>query len=187
MPNWCTNYLTVIGPKKELDLFINQVQGPRGGIPDSCFSLNALIPCPQELVDAEANFAQPPYDEKQQKMVDKYGFPSWYEWRLTKWGCKWDVDEVHYEANSDIEASYQFDSAWSPPEEWVKAVAKVWKNLNFFLSYEEGGNDFSGYLWIEKGEIKHEESGDYSAYHRENFHDKEAEFVEALTCKVKAN
>jgi hypothetical protein len=39
---------------------------------------------------------------------------------------------------------YEFDTAWSPPMEFLQAVAKQWVGLQFVLEYEEPGMAFKG-------------------------------------------
>ena len=54
---------------------------------------------------------------------------------------------------SDDWVQYSFDTAWSPPEIWVKTVAPLFPDCVFTLSYIEEGCDFQGCLLL-KGECE---------------------------------
>lgn len=70
------------------------------------------------------------------------------------WGTKWDVDGDAYVDTSDPEhATVSMSTAWSPPIEWMKAVAKMYPNLKFTLEYEEGGMCFAGRMIVQGEEV----------------------------------
>lgn len=80
--------------------------------------LQEFIPCPQELMDAVANF------EVNEAMVAKYGFSSWYDWSIANWGTKWDVSLENVERQDPNTVTAAFDSAWAPPiDAYVKLCA----------------------------------------------------------------
>ena len=72
------------------------------------------------------------------------------------WGTKWDACEVGLIANDDTSLNYTFDTAWSPPIEWLTVVASKFKTLQFELIYEEGGVGFYGRSYSENGETSNE-------------------------------
>jgi len=101
---------------------------------------------------------------------------SWYEWRLSNWGCKWDASFggpfiALGGAEMDVEASvealggtitptcliYKFDTPWGPPTEFLHTIAPRFPSLSFELKYGEPGNDFAGRIVYEKGEFVLEE------------------------------
>jgi len=136
MPNWCSNYVEVTGTQDQLDKY---------GLLDS-FSLQAIRPMPKEL----------------EETVSPQDSPNWYDWCLTNWGTKWDV-EIHGEdgviqppTSSDdvLTVVYSFSSAWSPPIE----IYKYMENLGFKINaaYYESGIAFYG--TFKDGE---EETSDY--------------------------
>jgi hypothetical protein len=55
MPNWCNNNILISGPIAEIDRFCNDAEGERSHI-----SLQALVPCPQELTDVTSGGEEPP-------------------------------------------------------------------------------------------------------------------------------
>ena len=72
---------------------------------------------------------------------------------INVWGTKWDVDEVTVLCEQD-ELTYVFQTAWSPPLEWLHHVGKLYPHLEFKLSYNEPGYDFRGQLVIENGIVQ---------------------------------
>ena len=88
--------------------------------------------------------------------VANYGHLHWYDWALENWGTKWDVgnDQIYettpgYEPGVFNKFSFAFDTAWSPPEQWLYSVAKECPDLRFRLEYYELGGWFAGVLEVE--------------------------------------
>lgn len=137
--------------------------------------LNAFYPMPKEL----ENTTSPSVSDD--VLVAKYGASNWYDWHVNFWGTKWDVES---EINSEDETFVQidFDSAWSPPTEWLKKVAQDYPSLEFLLEYEEGGCAFKGVLEIceDKGKFK-DETWDWYGYCGEC----DTDYTEDGHCKCK--
>jgi hypothetical protein len=115
--------------------------------------LNLFHPMPTEL----NNTTSP--SRGNADLIAKYGVDNWYDWHCNNWGTKWDVDvqDNGYDSSEDEEyINLSFDSAWSPPTEWLKKVAKDYPSLEFLLEYEEGGCAFKGTLEIceDKGKFE---------------------------------
>lgn len=51
----------------------------------------------------------------------KYGAVSWYDWRVSHWGTKWNA----YYQYSDSDDSIGFDTAWSMPEPILERLAEI--------------------------------------------------------------
>lgn len=130
MPNWCTNVLAVSGNDDDLTAFLTALGGTDPDKPR--LSFNALVPMPAEMNDGDA----------------------WYGWRLEHWGTKWDLsdDDDQNVQLTDTDVSWQFDTAWGPPEVWLRTVAQRFPALTFQLAYDEPGMDFSGVLTITDGQ-----------------------------------
>ena len=147
MPNWCNNSLLVTTiesnntKKKEsqeqLQDFIRRAKlqayeykndnGDTIKEKGCDLSMNQLYPMPTELEGTKS-----PSDT-----------PNWYDWRCNNWGTKWDVDAcLEYDEEDMLE--YSFDSAWSPPTNFIEKVSKDFPLLRFRLKYEEEGNGFMG-------------------------------------------
>lgn len=82
---------------------------------------------------------------------------NWYNWNLSKWGCKWDCSDVY--VHSDIESDptefhASFQTPWSPPEEFLKTLIDLYPNLDFTLEWEE--EQGFGAIW-ESSDIDGEE------------------------------
>lgn len=136
------------------------------------FSMEKLLPTPKELLSKELESYGGENDKQKDKlraeMKKQYGYQSWYDWRCENWGTKWDVSsqDMDSDANSQNNeltyVSYRFDTAWSPPTEFLKNIYEKYPLLNFRLNYSEEGADFEGDLEIEAGEIILEDSRPYS-------------------------
>ena len=133
MPNWCNNTIDIVGPTET----IKQVWEDA-----ACTGLlEAMVPMPKDLEDTTS--------------------PSegvnWYNWRVSNWGTKWDIDMegLEFTDNGDGTASISgwFDSAWSPPIEAYNAFLDDMDNCYIEAYYQELGMDFVGKY--EDGEETH--------------------------------
>ena len=116
MPNWCNNVLRLSHPDPQMitraiDSF---AQGKM---------LQEFVPCPEELLNPETTtWSHGPEQEARDKLKEglsaKYGFSSWYDWCVANWGTKWDIgSEYPAERHDANNATFTFESAWSPPIE----------------------------------------------------------------------
>lgn len=142
MPNWCSNYLEISHKRKMPKALAAWNEGK---------FLETLIPMPKALNVTHGCLG--PKDSPEQikllaamkKNMEKYGYESWYKWRLDHWGTKWDIgrdidDDLVELHNNTLRVS--FDSAWSPP---VKAYEKLY-HAGFVIKafYFEPGVGFCG-------------------------------------------
>lgn len=139
MPNWCENKLTVEGKKDSLVRFMEQARGKEE---EQAFSLESLYPCP---------------DSK-----------DWYDWRITNWGTKWDVQfsgvvESNTKKNP-AKVIYCFDTAWSPPTSGIQEISNQFPMLTFTLNYWEAGMGFKGKYKCKAGEVLLAKEDSYYAY-----------------------
>lgn len=85
--------------------------------------------------------------------IQKYGYRDWYDFCVTKWGTKWNVDpgECYIDEMSDGSLKITFDTAWSTPAEIWQELAN--KGLNFNVAYadEDLGSNF-GILEVKDGQ-----------------------------------
>lgn len=140
MPNWCSNYLEISHKRKMPKAVIAWNEGK---------FLQALIPMPKALDITHGSLGdgaeQTQLTVSMKKNMEKYGFETWYSWRLAHWGTKWDigreVDDDSVELHNNT-LRVNFDSAWSPP---VKAYEKL-HELGFVIKafYYEPGMGFCG-------------------------------------------
>ena len=140
MPNWCENSLTVSGEFQELRKFKQENTYTEDG--EVTLSFNLMVTLPQEEED------------------------NWYDWQIENWGTKWDLRNCIIEDDENI-LSFDFDTAWGPPEKWLENVSVFYPNLEFKLLYAEPGMSFSGKTVVENGILLVQEHGDYGEYHGE--------------------
>ena len=81
---------------------------------------------------------------------------NWYEWNIKNWGTKWDLipEEIEKHKINERTYKYYFDTAWSPPCEWLEKVGKLYPTIKFKLKYEEPGMGFKGISTSINGEFK---------------------------------
>ena len=82
----------------------------------------------------------------------------WYNWNVANWGTKWNCSEVwndREDSGSIVEGttSYNFDTAWSPAEPVVAALAKKFPTLTITHRYCEGGMGYAGQVIYLNGEV----------------------------------
>ena len=128
MPNWCWNHLEVTGDEIQLREFVEKstINIER----NDEFSFQGTHPMPKELEETTS-----PSDK-----------PNWYDWRCDNWGTKWDACESYINHNDIDFFSVTFDTAWSPPIEWINYIMKDFPDLHFSLEYDEPGCAFGGHL-----------------------------------------
>jgi hypothetical protein len=133
MPNWCENTLDISGSENDIQDFKSRMTKEHNGEKQIRFA--DLLPTPQ----------QPDVD--------------WYSWQVEHWGTKWDLDDSQ-ETSVDTTVIYSvFQTAWSPPEEWLAHAAATFPNLRFTLTYDEPGCDFGGVIEYEDGTCQNHTQG----------------------------
>lgn len=177
MPNWCSNVLTVKGAKKELARFRKANKGSykneAGRTINNALQLNALVPMPPELENTQSPGNENSPEAKALKK--KHGYSNWYDWRVANWGTKWEVSEENCTLETvDGALVYTFDTAWSPPGDWLDKVSKLFPSLEFSIRYSDEGGGFYGRTTGKDGEWDVEEFGEGEYYEKfdEAFQDK---------------
>lgn len=123
MPNYCANFLQIVGPEDDLQSFLEQIQTEKEE-----FTMDILHPIPSELE----------------------GYSN--DWCSKHWGTKWEPMDADVTARLEDEIiSINYNTAWSPNENWVYYVSKLFPSLLFQLDYEEGGSAFAGRLLVQNG------------------------------------
>lgn len=157
MPNWCSNKLTISGNKEAIDAFVKALGS------DKLFSFGKLFPIPDPLktvilgflkgkdckwrniTDSEGNVTQQVLSaEELEELKDKYKATNWYDWNISNWGTKWDIEPVELEGDFEKEVYCHFDTAWAPPVEFITHIGKQFPELTFTLYFAEGGVGFWG-------------------------------------------
>ena len=89
----------------------------------------------------------------------------WYNWNVENWGTKWNCGEVWHDRTDDdskVEGttSYNFDTAWSPAEPVIAALAEKFPTLTITHRYCEGGMAYAGQvIYLNGEEISRDEYG----------------------------
>lgn len=161
MPNWCMNTLTVTGKAKDLETFVFANLGLPAKYPlqewekelnldykeptEPHFCFNALVPTPQSVIEIGYDAGGRLLEKAQScEILDGY------HWNIQNWGTKWDIYHDSIDPNTMgwhegcTEITFDFDTAWSPPEEWLRKVVEIFPSLIFKLHYEEPGAVFAG-------------------------------------------
>lgn len=143
MPNWCNNVITISHEDKSL---IDQIEACQDGDKGV---LATVLPCPEELCDDDLTTwshgpEQEAREKKQELMVEKYGFKSWYDWNIANWGTKWDLCEPRIERIDDNTVQITCDTAWSPPITAYESMLE--KGYSIHAYYYEPGMCFAG-IW----------------------------------------
>ena len=155
MPNWCSNLLTLTGNSQEI-LNFNK-----------------------DNIDNEDNLD---FELKVPFPKDRDFDKEWYTWRLTNWGTKWSAADTIITFNWEDEENpsiksivYDFNTAWSPPSEWLSKVSEVYPDIEFELKYCEPNMNFSGITIIQKGNEILEKNGVYTEYYRDKLDDESSD------------
>jgi hypothetical protein len=134
MPNWCDNSLIITGDKAAIEEFALKMMQKS----DGHFHFQDFYPNPylEDNGDPKPNSGD-----------------AWYDWAVDHWGTKWDLNDEDTEVDiDDTRVTLFFQTAWSPPEEFVKKVSADYPNLDFALSYHEGMMAYCGYMEYRNGE-----------------------------------
>ena len=131
MPNWCSNYVELIGEPKDIA------------------RVSTIL-----KVREDDNFFSPLLGSNNHK-------DTWYDDNISQLGTKWDVSVSTEELNLDNDGiEFNCESAWSPPVAGLVSVCQRY-NLQCIISYEEPGGDFYGRTKIDSNGILEEEDYEY--------------------------
>lgn len=169
MPNWCENNLSIYGKIEDMQKIMEIIT-----IEDGQFSLlETLYPTPDELMMGNVPFVS---NEQMKENAKKYGFESWYDWRIAHWGCKWPESSLaigqEYTKHDDGTAviAFNFETAWAPPIEAFDKISEDYPNLLFCLYYQEPGMGFCGTnVWANGEQVESTEAELVSSYFDEEY------------------
>ena len=140
MPNWCNNNIEITGPIDKIKALWDATQAEDGGL------LNAMVPMPVELKDTVKG--------------SNGDAVNWYDWSVTNWGTKWDVDSegLEFWDNENLTATITgyFDSAWAPPIDCYNRFLADNPDFTITGSYYECWCDFAGFY--DNGDDEHLEN-----------------------------
>jgi len=181
MPNHCSNYLTVKGNENDISRFYEAitVRTDKMREHEEFSILDNLYPTPKELADTPSGSFEPEkqkwVDEQILRNREKYGCDTWYEWNIQHYGSKWSDYDGHFGEISPTELNMSFVSAWSPISNGIAKVSSLFPELNFILSYEEGGMAFIGACAYRNGELVADIEGVYPEMTEEEYENEDYE------------
>ncbi len=171
MPNYTNNFLTIYGESDELRYFyernrVNENDEKFLNMDKSELSFEKCVS--REITSVFANYINNNYTLKEgsymtffNSMNSKNENKSNVDvWNLMRdiWGTKWDAIDVNVnlsKIDSEKKLSYRFDTAWSSPENWLITISKIFKNLEFEITFsnEDDGHDET-YIYKYKDGVK---------------------------------
>lgn len=110
MPNYCDNSFIITGVQES---FMNVIKDNK----DKLFDLIVPIPKDLEQYDPKDKTMEQISQDKL-KFLDKYGYDNSYDFRVDKWGCKWNPDISHFNYDNGVLTIF-FSTPWSPPSEYL--------------------------------------------------------------------
>jgi len=154
MPNWCHNHLIIKG--NNVQEFINRCKGKSlawegpGSEREKDFTFNALVPMPEDILSAGWNSSQPNGYITEEMLEEAYDNPL-QKWLAENWGTdQRDAVDPRIEVVKG-QAEIRFDTAWTPPIEWLIRVSEMFPDLLFEIRYHEYGQGFVGQRRIRGG------------------------------------
>lgn len=142
MPNWCSNSITIEGPKDKILALWAQAKTNGSGL------LAAMVPMPTALRDTVKGTG----DELQTEQHD--GFTNRYDWSESRWGTKWDISLEGLDVIANEQGRARItgwaDSAWGPPQDAFQTYANANEDCYLELKYFEPGMSFIG-VWDSEG------------------------------------
>lgn len=149
MPNWCNNNIEIRGPRAKIEALWKAATAEEGGL------LKAMVPMPEILRDTTSPTPDNIDSVQLEVMIAQTGHTNWYDWAVSKWGTKWDVDTEGLEYSEEGEdmavITGYFDSAWSPPTGAYEKFCEANPDCTLEASYFEMGCDFGGFWSVDNG------------------------------------
>ena len=188
MPNWCLNTLTIKGSKKDAIKFFEKAGFDSTSelgefIKNNKLTLRSWMPMPKTFEEMDTSnpkrkreyFASDEeyktysmaYDDAAKHQRETYGVVGWYSYNLQTLGCKWDepINEYggdYFESNDSVEITFEFDTPWSPPTNWLETIIEDNNGLSFQLDGYEPGNCFHTHMFGEDGKVVENFDEDWS-------------------------
>lgn len=157
MPNWCNNRVVISHEDtQKLEALVVAIKEGK--------FCNHVIPVPEDLQIVAGSVgdpvAQAELERKTAENLKKYGAGNWYDFCVSRWGTKWDVDAYDTDIKiKDNTIEFGFDSAWAPPVGIYEAL--VDDGFEVEATYYEPGMAFVG-RWFNGDDECYEYSGETS-------------------------
>lgn len=159
MPNHVSNELEITGPRAELERFRELVKDKDEDGDEIVLSFCKTVPMPDELRGTTSPC--PKGQEKiQAEYEKKFGAGNWYDWSCKFWGTKWGAYDSELSQDEDGFLLYSFNTAWSPPAEWIEATSRLFPKLRFKDTWHDEGGP-AGFFWMKNGKGHNKELSEH--------------------------
>jgi len=162
MPNWCYNYMTVKGTKRELAKFVNditvadvKVEGDNPPRVTVEYDMNKLVPLdPRASKEVKTTIADGTEKVFTAFSTESDGFDGFMDAVVT-WGSKWGACNVEIDdpALDGKTLSMRYESAWSPCDALVIKISAMYPKLIFGTVSTEESSAFVAWSAFHNGEV----------------------------------
>jgi hypothetical protein len=73
--------------------------------------------------------------------IQKYGFPTWYEWACRNWGTKWNAAESSLDCPCPCVVHVRFSTAWCAPLPVIEALSRMFPDAEITLDSRYEGSE----------------------------------------------
>jgi hypothetical protein len=161
MPNWCYNYMTIKGTKRELAKFVNditvadvKVEGDKSRVVVE-YDLNQLVPL-DPRASKEVKTTTPDGVEKvfTAFSTESDGFDGYLD-AVATWGSKWGACNVEIDdpTSKEKNLSMRYESAWSPCDGLICKISAMYPQLMFGVVSTEESSAFVAWSVFHNGEV----------------------------------
>lgn len=140
MPNWCNNNVDITATTPEQMEILNRIATREKN--QGVFEM--VLPLPEILRDTTSPTPADLDSVQRNVMIAQTGYDNWYDWQVSNWGTKWDVDPIDEQFDGET-LSLCFDSAWAPPITFYERLVEM--GFEVSANYYEPGMCFAG-EWV---------------------------------------
>ena len=145
MPNHCFNKISISEGNADGQSLQVLVESLKSEENQTDFDFNAILPMPPELENVGWGEAEEMNDIEKAKYKKEFGSIYWYDWRVDKWGTKWNSYNCEIVEHEDDYVVYTFDTAWGPPTGVIEALREQCPDFSISAFYDEPGMEMAGY------------------------------------------
>jgi hypothetical protein len=161
MPNWCYNYMTVMGNKREIAKFVKDITvaeiQPQGIYPRVTveYDMNKLVPLDprgsKEIKTTNADGVETTFSAFSSASD---GFDGYLD-ALETWGSKWGACRPEIDDTTPLagKITVRYESAWSPADGLIQKISALYPNLIFGTSSDEESRAFVCWSVFHSGNI----------------------------------
>lgn len=89
--------------------------------------------------------------EKCRALIEEFGADNWYDWNIEAYGTKWDFSVCEQEFDrEETRFAASFDTAWSPPFNFLDRLQARFPELDIWMSFELEGDDECGIAFTDR-------------------------------------